>query len=153
MFQCHSPKSSPPSLSQSPKDCSIHLCLFCWHFVLVFTDYFFSLYLGYFIHKILQFEYYINFPGSKFNISPKPKLSLLQHLASKVTLLFASKGKKGDIYGSSLEVECAYIPLLTEHLTLREAGKCRLPVWSRKDKRKQGLLIGKHPLLGTQENR
>ena len=30
MFQCHSPKSShlcsPP---QSPKDCSIHLCLFC----------------------------------------------------------------------------------------------------------------------------
>ena len=30
MFQCHSPKSSPPlPLPQSPKDCSIHLCLFC----------------------------------------------------------------------------------------------------------------------------
>ena len=30
MFQCHSPKSSHPRLlSQSPKDCSIHLCLFC----------------------------------------------------------------------------------------------------------------------------
>ena len=30
MFQCHSPKSSHPCpLSQSPKDCSIHLCLFC----------------------------------------------------------------------------------------------------------------------------
>ena len=29
MFQCHPPKSSPSSLSQSPKDCSIHLCLFC----------------------------------------------------------------------------------------------------------------------------
>ena len=30
MFQCHSPKSSnPPALPQSPKDCSIHLCLFC----------------------------------------------------------------------------------------------------------------------------
>ena len=29
-FQCHSPKSShPPPLPQSPKDCSIHLCLFC----------------------------------------------------------------------------------------------------------------------------
>ena len=28
MFQCHSPKSSP-SPQQSPKDCSIHLCLFC----------------------------------------------------------------------------------------------------------------------------
>uniref|UniRef100_A0A4W2DWQ7 ABC transporter domain-containing protein n=1 Tax=Bos indicus x Bos taurus TaxID=30522 RepID=A0A4W2DWQ7_BOBOX len=29
MFQCHSPKSSPPTLPQSTKDCSIHLCLFC----------------------------------------------------------------------------------------------------------------------------
>ena len=30
MFQCHSPKSSCPlPLPQSPKDCSIHLCLFC----------------------------------------------------------------------------------------------------------------------------
>ena len=29
-FQCHSPKSShSPPLPQSPKDCSIHLCLFC----------------------------------------------------------------------------------------------------------------------------
>ena len=32
VFQCHSPKSSHPlplPLPQSPKDCSIHLCLFC----------------------------------------------------------------------------------------------------------------------------
>ena len=30
MFQCHSPKSSHPlPLPQSPKHCSIHLCLFC----------------------------------------------------------------------------------------------------------------------------
>ena len=30
MFQCHFPKSSHPlPLPQSPKDCSIHLCLFC----------------------------------------------------------------------------------------------------------------------------
>ena len=30
MFQCHSPKSSHPlPLPQSPKDWSIHLCLFC----------------------------------------------------------------------------------------------------------------------------
>ena len=30
MFQCCSPKSSPPlPLPQSPKDYSIHLCLFC----------------------------------------------------------------------------------------------------------------------------
>ena len=31
MFQCYSPKSSHPLLlPQSPKDCSIHLCLFCY---------------------------------------------------------------------------------------------------------------------------
>ena len=31
MFQCHSPKSSHPlPLPQSSKDCSIHLCLFCY---------------------------------------------------------------------------------------------------------------------------
>ena len=30
MFHCHSPKSSHPlPLPQSPKDCSIHLCLSC----------------------------------------------------------------------------------------------------------------------------
>ena len=30
IFQCHSPKSfNPLSLPQSPKDCSIHQCLFC----------------------------------------------------------------------------------------------------------------------------
>ena len=30
VFQCHSPKSSHPlPLPQSPKDCSIHQCLFC----------------------------------------------------------------------------------------------------------------------------
>ena len=30
MFQCHCPKSSHPlPLPQSPKDCSIHQCLFC----------------------------------------------------------------------------------------------------------------------------
>ena len=30
MLQCHSPKSSHPCpLPQSPKDSSIHLCLFC----------------------------------------------------------------------------------------------------------------------------
>ena len=30
LFQCHSPKSSHPRpLPQSPKDCSIYLCLFC----------------------------------------------------------------------------------------------------------------------------
>ena len=29
MFKCHSPKSSPLPHPQSPKDCSIHLCLFC----------------------------------------------------------------------------------------------------------------------------
>ena len=29
VFQCHSPKSSHPRPLQSPKDYSVHLCLFC----------------------------------------------------------------------------------------------------------------------------
>ena len=36
MFQCHSPKSSHPLLlQQSPKDCSIHLCLCCCPTIIV----------------------------------------------------------------------------------------------------------------------
>ena len=36
MFQCHSSKSSHPLLlQQSPKDCSIHLCLFCCPTIIV----------------------------------------------------------------------------------------------------------------------
>ena len=43
LFQCHSPKPShPPLLPQSPKDCSIHLCLFCcltyWVIVTIFLN-------------------------------------------------------------------------------------------------------------------
>ena len=38
MFQCHSPKSSHPHpLPQTPKDCSIHQCLFCC-FVTIFLN-------------------------------------------------------------------------------------------------------------------
>ena len=37
MFQCHSPKSSHPlPLSQSPKVCSIYLCLFCRLYTAIF---------------------------------------------------------------------------------------------------------------------
>ena len=39
MFQCHSPKSSHPlPLPQSPKHCSIHLCLLCRVIVTVFLN-------------------------------------------------------------------------------------------------------------------
>ena len=41
MFQCHSPKSSHPlPLPQSPKDYSIHLCLFCCLAYRVISDIF-----------------------------------------------------------------------------------------------------------------
>ena len=36
IFQNHSPKSSP-ALPQSPKDCSIHLCLFCCFHIMSFS--------------------------------------------------------------------------------------------------------------------
>ena len=42
MFQCHSPKSSHPlPLPQSPKDCSIRLCLFCSlaYIITIFLNY------------------------------------------------------------------------------------------------------------------
>ena len=51
MFQCHSPKSYHPlPLPQSPKDCSIHLCLFC---CLVWSS----------------LRYWVNFPLSVSNLS------------------------------------------------------------------------------------
>ena len=47
MFQCHSPRSSHPRpLPQSPKDCSIHLCLFCClTYRLIFTIFLNSIYM------------------------------------------------------------------------------------------------------------
>ena len=46
MFQCHSPKSSHPlPLPQSPKDCSIHLCLFCCLAYRVMTIFLNSIYM------------------------------------------------------------------------------------------------------------
>ena len=47
MFQCHSPKSSHPlPLPQSPKDCSIHLCLFCClAYRVIITAYLNSIYM------------------------------------------------------------------------------------------------------------
>ena len=46
MFQCHSPKSSHPHpLPQSPKDCSIHLCLFfCLAYRVIVTIFLNSIY-------------------------------------------------------------------------------------------------------------
>ena len=47
MFQCHSPKSSHPlPLPQSPKDCSIHLCLFyCLAYRVIVTIFLNSIYI------------------------------------------------------------------------------------------------------------
>ena len=47
MFQCHSPKSSHPlPLPQSPKDCSIHLCLFfCLAYRVIITIFLNSIYM------------------------------------------------------------------------------------------------------------
>ena len=47
MFQCHSPKSSQPlPLPQSPKDCSIHQCLFyCLVYRVIVTIFLNSIYM------------------------------------------------------------------------------------------------------------
>ena len=61
MFQCHSPKSSHPRpLLQSPKDCSIHLCLlmsriqgYCYH-LSKFHLYALVYYIGVFLSGLLH---------------------------------------------------------------------------------------------------
>ena len=60
MFQCHSPKSSHPlPLPQSPKDCSIHLCLFCYlTYRVIVTIFLFSIYVCYYTVLVLFFLAY-----------------------------------------------------------------------------------------------
>ena len=60
MFQCHSPKSSHPfPLPQSPKDCSIHQCLFCCLIYRVIVTIFLnSIYMCYYTVLVLFFLAY-----------------------------------------------------------------------------------------------
>ena len=57
MFQCHSPKSSHPCpLPQSPKDCSIHLCLFCClAYRVIVTIFLNSIYMCYYTILVVFF--------------------------------------------------------------------------------------------------
>ena len=59
MFQCHSPKSSHPlPLPQSPKDCSIHLCLFCClAYRVTVTIFLNSIYMCY--YTVLVFSFWL----------------------------------------------------------------------------------------------
>ena len=60
MFQCHSPKSSHPlPLPQSPKDCSIHLCLFCCLTYRVVTIFLNSIYMH--EYTVLMFFFLVYF--------------------------------------------------------------------------------------------
>ena len=60
MFQCNSPKSSHPlPLPQSPKDCSIHLCLFCYLAYRVIISIFLnSIYMHYYTVLVFFFLAY-----------------------------------------------------------------------------------------------
>ena len=60
MFQCHSPKSSHPCpLPQSPKDCSIHLCLFyCLAYRVIVTIFLNSIYVRYYTVLVFFFLAY-----------------------------------------------------------------------------------------------
>ena len=60
MFQCHSPKSSHPRpLLQSPKDCSIHLCLFCClTYRVIITIFLNSIYMCYYTVLVFFFLAY-----------------------------------------------------------------------------------------------
>ena len=72
MFQCHSPKSSHPlPLPQSPKDCSIHLCLFCCvTYRVIITIFLNSIYMRY--YTILVFfclAYFTLYNRFQFHLS------------------------------------------------------------------------------------
>jgi len=62
MFQCHSPKSSHPCpLVQSPKDCSIHLCLFCClAYRVIITIFLNSIYMHYYTVLVFFFLAYFS---------------------------------------------------------------------------------------------
>ena len=60
MFQCHSPKSSHPlPLPQSPKDCSMHPCLFCCLvYKIIVTIFLNSIYMHYYTVLVFFFLAY-----------------------------------------------------------------------------------------------
>ena len=60
MFQCHSPISSHPrALPQSPKDCSIYLCLFCGlSYRVIITIFLNSIYMRYYTVLVFFFLVY-----------------------------------------------------------------------------------------------
>ena len=60
IFQCHSPKSSHlRHLPQSPKDCFIHLCLFCCHqYRVIVTLFLNSIYMQYYTVLVFFFLAY-----------------------------------------------------------------------------------------------
>ena len=96
MFQCHSPKSSHPiTLTQSPKDCSAHLCLFCC--------------LGYrVIENSRQLIYFI----SEIKVTYRPIHTLLIFstitLADLVYLLLCKKNYELTAAFSGEKKKCAY---------------------------------------------
>ena len=61
MFQCHSPKSSHPlPLQQSPKACSIHLCLLCClTYRVIVTIFLNSIYMR--LYTVLEFFFLASF--------------------------------------------------------------------------------------------
>ena len=68
MFQCYSPKSSHPRpLPQSPKDCSIHLCLFCCLTYRVIVTIFSNKEHNYFIFKQYIFVFKKNLIKVKYS--------------------------------------------------------------------------------------
>ena len=64
MLQCHSPKSSHPlTLPQSPKDCSMHLCLFCClAYRVIITIFLNSTYMCYTVHCNQMLYYFCTKP-------------------------------------------------------------------------------------------
>ena len=79
MFQCYSLRSSHPRfLPQSPKDCSIHLCLFFWRWPLLYLMWHW-LWIHFLLNTCLLrwfpvFSSFLIYPPNKRSLPKVPKL-------------------------------------------------------------------------------
>ena len=90
MPQCHSPKSSHPHpLPQSPKDCSIYLCLFCClAYRVIITIFLNSIYMCYIL-------YTLNFTWCHFKFHSA--IALVGEGYSLISLFFTGMYKDGEL--------------------------------------------------------
>ena len=101
MFQCHSPKSSHPCLlPQNPKDCSIHLCLFCYlAYRVIITAFLNSIYMHYYTVLMFFFLTYFTLShASNLDWQSISHICFNAILSNHPTLAFSQSPKVCSLY-------------------------------------------------------